>query len=76
MKQCICVLCVVAVAILSGCATTQPPATLVIGERVLRLAPGQTFVAPALTPPAKQWYVVDDVGLAQWLGIMVPGTTK
>jgi hypothetical protein len=56
----------------SGCLTSkpeQPPMPIVIGERINKVKPGDRLVVPALAPPAKQWYLVDDVGLYQWLDI-------
>jgi len=65
------VLAIACCLLFAGCATpAQPP--LVIGERILKTTPGQTLVVPPLVAPARQWYVVDDVGLQQWLGIVLP----
>ena len=41
----------------------------VIGERVRIVEPGKAMKIPQLQPPAKKWYLVDDVGLCQWLNI-------
>ena len=55
---------------LSGCITAPPSTTFVIiGERINTVQPKQTIVIPPLKPPAQQWYLVDDVGLYQWLNI-------
>ena len=56
---------------LSGCATAQGPAAgpLVVGERIYKPKPGEVLTVPALLPPARQWYLVDDVGLGEWLGL-------
>ena len=42
---------------------------LIIGERVRIVESGKTMKIPQLNPPAKKWYLVDDVGLCQWLNI-------
>jgi hypothetical protein len=59
---------------LSGCLTPPPPQrpVLIIGQRVLAPDPGSTITVPPLTPPASQWYLVDDIGLSLWLGISLP----
>ena len=58
---------------LTGCASTppvnQPNQPLVIGERIHVRHAGDVITLPALHPPARVWYIVDDVGLLQWLGI-------
>ena len=43
----------------------------VSGDRILLVQPGAQVVVPELTSPAKQWYLVDNVGLQHWLGIDV-----
>lgn len=65
---------VVAVAaaslLLCGCITRgRHDGYIVIGERINIVEPGQQLVVPDLVPPAKKWYLVDNVGLAGWLGI-------
>ena len=57
--------------LVSGCFTTkkQEPEYIVIGERSNIVEPGQELKVPPLVPPAKKWYLVDNVGLAGWLGI-------
>lgn len=70
-------LCILSATLLqSGCLTTAKPAPmpLVIGQRVLTPAPGAVLTIPPLTPPAAQWYLVDDVGLLLWLEISAPST--
>ena len=65
--------CLLLTGLVAGCIS--PPATqqpLIIGQRVLAPAPGTVLTVPALTPPAKPWYLVDDVGIGQWLGIAPP----
>lgn len=42
---------------------------VVLGERINIVKPGETVVVPDLIPPAKRWYMVDNVGLEGWLGI-------
>lgn len=58
---------------LSGCKTikldpeyNQP---LVLGERVFICQEKDIIEIPALVPPATKWYLVDNIGLTQWLGI-------
>lgn len=60
--------CLVAALCLAGCAGSAP-APIIVGERILMPQPGQALTVPPLVPPAAQWYLVDDVGLAGWLGI-------
>jgi hypothetical protein len=61
--------------LLVGCNTTNPPPTpvtpqfIVIGERINKVKPGDNITVPPLVAPAKQWYLVDDTGLYQWLSI-------
>lgn len=62
-----------------GCATgasrrsdAAAPHPLVVGERIRVVAPGETLVVPAPVPPARTWYLADDEGLWQWLGIRAP----
>jgi hypothetical protein len=65
-------LCGLAACLLqSGCITRAKPSPmpLVIGQRVFAPASGTVVTVPLLTPPAKQWYLVDDVGLLLWLGV-------
>ena len=70
-------LCGLAACLLqSGClsAAKPGPMPLIIGQRVLTPAPGDVLTIPAHTPPAKQWYLVDDVGLLLWLEISAPSS--
>jgi len=70
-------LCGLAACLLqSGCLSPAKPSPmpLVIGQRVFAPAPGDVLTIPPLTPPAKQWYLVDDVGLLLWLEISVPSS--
>jgi hypothetical protein len=65
-------LCMLSTLLLqTGCITTAKPAPmpLVIGQRVFSPSPGDVLTIPAHTPPAQQWYLVDDVGLLLWLGV-------
>jgi hypothetical protein len=65
-------LCGLAACLLqTGCLTTAKPGSLplVIGQRVFTPAPGDVLTVPVHTPPASQWYLVDDVGLLLWLGV-------
>lgn len=64
----------IAMLVLSGCLlTTKPteqiPPVVIIGERINKVSPGDHIIVPKLTPPAKQWYLIDDHGLYQWLDI-------
>lgn len=60
---------VLAVFLLAGgCCGTKPNPPLVLGERVRVVKPGDLTV-PEPMAPAKTWYLVDDVGLLQWMGI-------
>ncbi len=70
-------LCGLAACLLqTGCITRAKPSPmpLVIGQRVFAPAPGDVLTIPAHTPPASQWYLVDDVGLLLWLEISVPSS--
>jgi hypothetical protein len=61
---------IAALSLASGCLGGKPKTEfVVIGERINIVEPGQTVVVPELVPPAKKWYLVDNVGLAGWLGI-------
>lgn len=53
----------------SGCLSPKKDPYIIIGERINIVEPGKTIVVPDLVPPAKKWYLVDNVGLAGWLGI-------
>jgi len=59
----------------SGCMSIGRGRTestvFVVGDRINLVSPGETVVVPELTSPAKQWYLVDNVGLQHWLGIAV-----
>lgn len=58
----------------TGCFSTKKPANVVVvGERINIVKPGDDLTVPQLIPPAKTWYLVDDVGLNSWLGISVLG---
>jgi hypothetical protein len=64
----LCALCA-----LSGCISPSPQRpVLILGQRVLSPSPNTTLIIPPLTPPAQQWYLVDDIGLSLWLGISLP----
>lgn len=69
---------VVAAAVLSsvlasGCLSHRTETQyVVVGERINIVEPGQEIVVPPLVPPAKKWYLVDNVGLAGWLGLPAP----
>lgn len=43
----------------------------VLGDRINLVEPGSVVEVPDLISPAKQWYLVDNVGLQHWLGIPV-----
>lgn len=69
--------CLVLMLTLGGCSSSKEnpynqPA--VIGERLFIVKPNTKVDVPELMPPARKWYLVDDVGLCQWLGI--PPTEK
>lgn len=61
----------IASCILVGCVHKQPQycQTVVLGERVRIVEAGDIIEIPDNMPPAKTWYLVDDVGLSIWLGI-------
>lgn len=58
---------------LTGCINTQVEVPvfheLVIGERIIKVNPEDVIKVPKLISPAKQWYLVDDEGLYQWIDI-------
>ena len=56
---------------LSGCWSTKPTTTFVLGERINLVQPETTVEVPKLTPPAKQWYLLDNIAIQHWLGIPV-----
>jgi hypothetical protein len=71
------VLVLVLVLFLVGCATPPAPQQpLIIGQRVLVPDPSTTINVPPLIPPAKQWYLVDDVGIGIWLCITPPSLSS
>lgn len=45
----------------------------VYGERINVVKPGEVVTIQEYIAPAVKWYLVDDVGLAGWLGLDVPG---
>ena len=60
--------------LLSGCLSGRrgddgSHSVFVLGDRVMLADPGSEIVIPDLIPPARQWYIVDDVGLKHWLGV-------
>lgn len=64
---------------LVGCCTTKPQEDnppLVIGERIWKLTPGETITVPEVREPAVTMYMVDNVGLSQWLQIYSIPTTN
>ena len=56
---------------LAGCWSTKPTTTFVLGERINLVQPETTVEVPKLTPPAKQWYLLDNIAIQHWLGIPV-----
>lgn len=65
-------LCSVLLLSLTGCGSLRSDKKVeyvVVGERISIVEPGQVVTVPELIPPAKQWYMVDNVGLEGWLGI-------
>ncbi len=70
----LCVLCVLS----PGCTTPPPPPrqVLIIGERVLAPDPNTDVHIGPLIPPARQWYIVDDIGLGLWLNIAPPASPQ
>jgi hypothetical protein len=55
-----------------GCFNTKPNIeiqTLVIGERIIKVYPRDVVEIPELISPSKQWYLIDDEGLYQWIDI-------
>ena len=73
LKQLTGVAVLLAILMLQGCLTPPPPPVtpqvIVIGERINKVKPGDSVKVPPLLPPAKQWYLVDDTGLYQWLDV-------
>ena len=66
--------CVLSVMALCGCAHTRPKTqqqVLIVGERINLVKPGSDIKVPELIPPAKVWYLLDNVAIQQWLGIPV-----
>jgi len=73
--------CVLLSLMLCGCWTTKPVVqpVPVYGERIIVVPPGTRITITGTngvpttltdpTPPANLWYIVDDVGLAGWLGL-------
>ncbi len=60
---------------LTGCGSVfgkDEPEYVLIGERINIVEPGQDIKVPELMPPAKKWYLVDNVGLEAWLGLGDP----
>lgn len=75
LRLCGIILSLFAILAIAGCTTPpEPRPVLILGQRVLAPDPGQTLTVPALLPPAKQWYLVDDVGLGLWLGVTPPSS--
>lgn len=66
--------CIMAISAFTGCAHTKGKTqqqTLIIGERIHILQPGSKIDVPELMPPAKVWYLLDNIAIQQWLGIPV-----
>lgn len=60
--------------LMTGCASWRhgnDEIVLLNGDRVLTVEPGATVVVPDLIPPAKRWYLMDNVGMQHLLGIPV-----
>lgn len=59
---------------LTGCSSffRKDREYVLIGERINIVEPGQQITVPELIPPAKKWYMVDNVGLEAWLGLGGP----
>lgn len=69
----------VALMALTGCCSpravsSSPP--LIYGERIFIRNAGDVVVLPELKEPARVWYIVDDVGLIQWLGLSDPNSVE
>lgn len=69
---------VILAVIMSGCGhfKQSQQTTFVLGDRVNIVQPGSTIEVPKLTPPAKQWYLMDNVAIQHWLGIPVDFSEK
>ena len=67
-----------AILFLAGCRTPERAtgAPLVYGERVFVKQAGESLTLPPLVPPAKVWYIADDIGLGSWLGLDAPDTSE
>lgn len=66
-------------ALATGCVSGKKKSdttVFVLGDRINIVEPGDELTVPELTPPAKQWYLVDNVGLQHWLGISVSPDKK
>ena len=59
----------VSLLLFSGCFTSDP---VIVGERVFYVKPDESIIVPALKPPAKQWYLIDDVAMLKVLGVDKP----
>lgn len=62
--------------ILAGCKSDKPQTVFVLGDRINVLQPGTELTVPELQPPAKVWYLVDNVAIQSWLDIPVDFETK
>lgn len=67
--SCLALCCLLAFGCKSNKSSQEFNVPTVIGERVRIVEPGKSLKVPQLTPPAQKWYLVDDVGLCQWLNI-------
>lgn len=66
--------CFLVVVTLCGCVHTKSKTqqqVLIVGERINLVKPGSDIKVPKLIPPAKVWYLLDNVAIQQWLGIPV-----
>jgi len=70
LKKYIGLIILVIIPLVSGCLTTEEP--MVIGERIFKPNPGEVITVPALKPPAKQWYLIDDKAMLEVLGVEKP----
>lgn len=58
--------------LLTGCWTWKDEQPMIIGERIFKPNPGDVVTIPALKPPAKQWYLIDDKAMLEVLGVNKP----